>query len=101
MLNRLQPVKPNTRKKQYDLTLNLSMHFRVRYRSLFTLKMKLFLTTVNSLHLLASVLHKELHLRCCIVLKLNIVKSLKILKGIEGHPPWLVQPRESLKNSLF
>ena len=77
---------PNTIKKQYHPTLNLSMCFRVRYKSTVIFKIKLFVTTVNSLHLLAYFWHKELHLRCCMGLKLNIVKwSMKMLKGIEGY----------------
>ena len=32
--------------------------------------------------------YKELHIRCCTRLKLNIVISTKILRGIGGHSLW-------------
>ena len=51
------------------------MRCRVGYGSPVTFKMTLFVTTFNSLHLLAN-LHKELHLRCFIRLELNIVKFI-------------------------
>ena len=65
---------PNTRKKQYYRTLNLSIHFRVGYRSPVTYNMKLFVTTVNILHPLANFWHKQLHIRSRTGLELNIVK---------------------------
>ena len=62
----------------YCLHLNSSMCFMFASRSPVTLKTKLFLATVNkSLQLVPIFHHKELHLRCC-----------KILKSIGGHHPW-------------
>ena len=71
----------------YCLNLNLSVHFRVGSRGPVTFKTKLYVTTVNnSLQLLPVFCQKEIHLRCCIGLELNIVtKSIKILKGFRGH----------------
>ena len=81
---------PNTRKKQYYRTLNLSICFRVGYRSPVIFTMKLFVTTVNSHHPLANFWRKGLNLAWCIGLEVNIVKwSANILKGIEGHPTML------------
>ena len=74
----------------YCLNLNLSMHFRVRSRSPVTFKAKLYVTTVNnSFQPLPIFCRKELHLRCCIGLELNIVIwSAKILKGIGVQIFW-------------
>ena len=75
----------------YCLDLNLSVSFRVRFRSRTTFKKKFYVTTVtNSFQPLPIFCHKEVHLRCCIKLELNIVTwSTKILKGIRWHHPWL------------
>ena len=64
------------------------MYFRVRSRSPVTFKMKLYVTRVNnSFQLLLFFFHKELHLRCCKGLELNIVTwSTKILKRYQGSP---------------
>ena len=51
----------------------------------FTFKTMLYETAVNSFDPLLIFCHKELHLRCCIGLELNIVAwSTKILKAIGG-----------------
>ena len=73
----------------YCLNLNLSMHFRVGSRGPVTFKIKLYVTTVKySLQLLPVFCQKEIHLRCCIGLELNIAtQSAKILKGFRGHSP--------------
>ena len=65
------------------------MGFRVGFRSPVTYRIKFYVTTVNnSFQPLPIFCHKELHLRCCIKLELNIVTwSIKILKGIRWHPP--------------
>ena len=72
----------------YCLNLNSSMHFRLRSRSPVTFKKRLYVTTDNNnFQSLTIFCHKELHLRFCIGLELNILTlSTKILKGIEGHP---------------
>ena len=58
----------------YCLNLNLSMHVRVGSRSAITFKIKLYVTTVNSsFQPLPIFCHKDLHLRVCIGLDLNIV----------------------------
>ena len=93
-----------TRKYQMEffcLNLNLSMCFRVGSTSPATFKMKLSITTVNnSFHLCHIFCYKELHLKCCIGLELNIVTwSTRILKGIGRHPRDRVQPRKNMKNS--
>ena len=58
-----------------------------KFRSPVTFKTKLYVTTVNNnFQPLPIFCHKELHLRCCIGLELNIVTwYTKILKGIGGH----------------
>ena len=73
----------------YCFSLNLSMHFRVGFRSPVTSKTKLYVTTVNnSFQPLPVFCWKEHHLRYCIGFELNIVtQSTKILKGIRGHCP--------------
>ena len=48
------------------LYLNLSMCFRVRFKSPDTFKAKLTVTFNNSFQLLSAFGHKELHPRCCI-----------------------------------
>ena len=66
------------------------MSFRVRSRSPATFKTELSVTTVNSSFQLFPIFcHKELHLRCCIGLELNIVASTKIqgVLGYQGAPP--------------
>ena len=85
----------------FYLNLNLSMCFRVGSTSPVTFKTKLSITTVNNSFQLCPIFcHKELHLKCCIGLELNIVTwSKKILKGIGGHPHDRVQPRKNIKNS--
>ena len=51
-----------------------SMHFRVGSRNPATIMTKFYATAVNnSFQPLPNFCHKELHLRCCIGLKLNIV----------------------------
>ena len=63
------------------LIFKLSKHFKVGF------KMKLFVTTVNNSYQLFPIFyHKELHLRCCIGLELNIVTSAKILKRYQAAP---------------
>ena len=64
-----------------------------------TFKTKLSVTTVNySFQPFTIFRQKELHLRCCIGLELNIVTwPTKILKGIGRHPHDRVQPRENMK----
>ena len=67
----------------YCLNLNSSICFRAGSKSPVTFKMKLSVTTVNSSSQLLPFCHKELHLRCCIEVELNIVTwSTKILKTI-------------------
>ena len=75
----------------YCLNLNLSMHFRIRSGRPVTFKTKLSVTTVNNCsQLLTFFCLKELHLRCCIRLELNIVIWFKKnLKGIKEHPPMI------------
>ena len=72
----------------YWLNLSLSMCLRVESRGPVTFKMKLSVTTVNnSFQLLPVFCHKDLNLRCCIGLELNIKTWFtKILKGIRGSP---------------
>ena len=76
----------------YRFKLNLSMGFRVRFGSPVTSQTKFYVTTVNSSFQLLSIFcHKELHLRCCIKLELNIVTwSARILKGIRGYCEWSI-----------
>ena len=58
----------------YCFNLHLSMHFIAGSRSPVTFKMKLHITTIkNSFKPLPILCHKELYLRRCIGLKLNIV----------------------------
>ena len=80
----------------YCLNLNLSMHFRVGSKSR--------VTTVNKSFLSSPIfVHKELHLRCCIGLELNILTwSTKVLKGIRGNSDelekiWKTHPPRSPK----
>ena len=96
--------------------LNLSMPFRIGFRSPVTFKTKLYVTTVNNnFQPLPIFCHKELHLRCCIGLELNIVTwYTKILKGIGDHSHqmphpmikcnlekiWKTNPRRCPKNTL-
>ena len=88
------------------LNLNLSMHFKVGSRSPAIFNMNLYVITVNSsFQSLPIFRHKELHLRCCIGLALNIVTwYTKILKVIRAHLSFLphdwVQPWENMKNNL-
>ena len=64
----------NGRWKTSSLNLNLSMYFRVGFRSPVTFKMKLYVTKVsNTFWPLPIFCHKELHLRGRIELDLNIV----------------------------
>ena len=73
------------------------LYFRVRYRSPVTFKMKLYVTKLTTVPITFFCL-KELYLRCCTGLKLNIVIwSTKILKVIGGHSLW-VQPWKNIKN---
>ena len=72
------------------------MCFRVGSRSPMTFKTKLSVTTVNSsFQVIPIFYHKELYLRYCIGLVLNIVtwsmKHLKDMGGVGGvgHLPWL------------
>ena len=82
------------------LNLNLSMHFRVGSKN--------HVTTVNeTFQPLPIFCHKELHLRCCIGLELNIVTwSTKILKGIGGGnlhdlvKIWKTHPPRCPKNAF-
>ena len=65
----------------YCLNLNSFICFRAGSKSPVTFKIKLSVTTVNSSSQLLPFCHKELHLRCCIEVELNIVTwSIKILK---------------------
>ena len=71
------------------LNLNLSRCVRVRSRSPVTFTIKLYVTTAKCFLPLPIFCHKELHLRYCIGLELNLVTwSKKILKGI-GAPPMI------------
>ena len=74
--------------------LNLSMPFRIGFRSPVTFKTKLYVTTANNnFQPLPIFCHKELHLRCCIGLELNIVTwYTKILKGIGDHSHQMPHP---------
>ena len=78
----------------YCFNLSLSVHSRVGYRNPVICKTKLYITKVNnSFQSLSIFYQKELHLRRCTGLKLNIATwSTKILKGIGGHtsPPWSI-----------
>ena len=67
------------------------MCFRVGSRSPMTFKTKLSVTTVNSsFQVIPIFYHKELYLRYCIGLVVNIVTwSTKHLKDMRGHLPWL------------
>ena len=83
----------------YCLNLNLSICFRAGSRSPVAFKTKLSVTTVsNSFQLFPIFCHKELHLRCCKVLKLKIAEFTKNLKGIVRHPHDRVQTWDNLKN---
>ena len=63
-----------------------SIHFRARSRNPVIIMAKLYVTTVNnSFQALPNFCHKELYLRCCIGLELNIVTwSTKFLRGVNG-----------------
>ena len=74
----------------YCLDLNLYICFRVGSRSSVTFKTKLSVTAVGTSFQLQSVYfcQKELHLKCCKGLELNIVtQATKILKGFRDIPP--------------
>ena len=73
-----------------DFNINLCMCFiRVGSRGPITFKMMLSVTIVNSSFQLPIFCHKDLHLRCCIGLVLNIVIwSMNLLKDMRGHLPW-------------
>ena len=61
----------------YYLNLNLFTYFRAGSRSPVTFKTKFYVTIVtNMFQPLTIFRHKELHLRCCIELELNIVTWL-------------------------
>ena len=58
----------------YCLNLNVSMGFKVGFRSRITFKTKFYVTTVNnSFQQLPIFCHKKLHLRCCTKFEWNIV----------------------------
>ena len=62
----------------YSLNINLSMHFRVGSRSPVTFKSKLCVKAVNnSFQPLPIFCHKDVHVGCSILLKLDIVTSTK------------------------
>ena len=68
-----------------------------------TFKMKLsVLTFNNSFQLLHVFCYKELHLRCCTGLELNIVTWFTtILKGIRGYSPWSSAALGKYENLIF
>ena len=68
----------------YCLNLNVSMHFRVWSRSSVTFKTKLYV--IGSSHYLFFY-HKELHLRYCIGLELNIVIWFTCNMNVLGSSP--------------
>ena len=69
------------------------MCFRVGSRNPVTFKTKLCKSIQQLFPAISCLCHKELHLRCCIGLKLNIVTwSMEILKGIGRHPHDRMQP---------
>ena len=73
-----------TDKILYCLNLNVSMHFKVWSRSPVTFKTKLYV--IGSSHYLFFC-HKELHLRYCIGLELNIVIWFTCNMNVLGSSP--------------
>ena len=86
----------------YCFYLDLPIRFRVRLGALSHLEKALYNNSQRQFPVITIFWDKELHLRCCIGLGLNIVtQSAKILKSMERSAPHdRVQCWRNMKNSL-